>query len=298
MEGDIMWKNQKKAHPSDQELLLFSDGELSSRATERIRKHLLECWHCRTRHARIQATITEFMEVYRNSARPLPSGDDARNLLKARMAESNSRAGHDGWRWLFSARYGQSIAAVVLALAAAVLIFQHYEIGSRSTKYAALLPDPKLTPGSARTTAIGDICSMDHDEVIRPVSASLQRRVFEEYGLGEAQSANFEIDYLITPGLGGADDIRNLWPQPHNAKWNSYVKDQLEERLHSLVCGGEVNLSVAQRDIAKNWISAYQKYFHTEEPLPSKSFFIPMKPDAIRAVYSDGQRDSQILNSL
>jgi len=49
----------------------------------------------------------------------------------------------------------------------------------------------------------------------------------------------YEVDYLITPELGGADDIKNLWPQPFTAKnWSAYTKDDLEDRLHELVCSG------------------------------------------------------------
>jgi len=263
-----MLKNRKQSHPSDQELMLFTDGELSARAVGRIRKHLLECWDCRVRHAKIEATITEFMEVHRNSARPLPSGDGSRNLLKARLAELASSRGREEWRWPFSARTGQSFAALIVALAAVSLLFLLYGITQTFLeRNAGLLPDPRLTPGSARTAAIQDICSMNHDEVIHPVSAVLQERVFHEYGLREAQSSNYEIDYLITPGLGGADDIRNLWPQPHKAKWNSFVKDQLEDYLHQQVCQGRISVDKAQKDIAQDWISAYKKYFHTQSPI-------------------------------
>jgi hypothetical protein len=45
------------------------------------------------------------------------------------------------------------------------------------------------------------------------------------------------------------------------------VKDALEDRLREMVCDGNLDLTVAQREIAQNWISAYKKYFHTERPL-------------------------------
>jgi len=132
---------------------------------------------------------------------------------------------------------------------------------------AGLLPNPSLTPGAVKPVAIGDICSMDHEEVVRPVSAAIQRRVFNEYGLQGARFENYEVDYLITPGLGGSDDIRNLWPQPrYNTAWNSFVKDQLEDYLHQQVCEGKLPLVTAQKDVAKDWISAYKEYFHTNTP--------------------------------
>jgi hypothetical protein len=49
------------------------------------------------------------------------------------------------------------------------------------------------------------------------------------------------------------------------------VKDALEDRLHSMVCEGKLDLRTAQRDIATDWIAAYKKYFHTDRPLPGPS---------------------------
>jgi hypothetical protein len=34
-----------------------------------------------------------------------------------------------------------------------------------------------------------------------------------------------------------------------------------------LVCTGELDLATAQRDISRDWIAAYKRYFHTERPL-------------------------------
>ena len=103
------------------------------------------------------------------------------------------------------------------------------------------------------------------------VPHSIERVVFQEYGIADAAPTDYELDHLITPELGGASDIENLWPEPHNSTiWNSYVKDDLETRLHQLVCAGKLDLPSAQRDIATDWISAYKKYFHTDRPLSKR----------------------------
>jgi hypothetical protein len=44
------------------------------------------------------------------------------------------------------------------------------------------------------------------------------------------------------------------------------VKDELEDRLRELVCGGRLDLAEAQRDISTDWIAAYKKYFRTGQP--------------------------------
>ena len=79
---------------------------------------------------------------------------------------------------------------------------------------------------------------------------------------------DFEVDFLITPGLGGSNDIHNLWPERYySTVWNASVKDELEDRLPEMVSNGELDLSTAQRDISTDWIVAYKKYFHTDRPL-------------------------------
>jgi hypothetical protein len=52
----------------------------------------------------------------------------------------------------------------------------------------------------------------------------------------------------------------------------------LEERLHQLVCDGELDLPTAQRDIATDWIVAYKKYFHTDRPLALRSRLESVNP--------------------
>jgi hypothetical protein len=129
------------------------------------------------------------------------------------------------------------------------------------------LPDTSLTPGAAVPFDRAMLCSQE-TAGNKVVPAPLQRKVFEEYRIPGADPRAYEVDYLITPALGGADDIRNLWPQPYSApNWNARVKDALEDRLHDMVCDGGIELGEAQREIATNWIAAYKKYFHTEEPL-------------------------------
>jgi hypothetical protein len=68
--------------------------------------------------------------------------------------------------------------------------------------------------------------------------------------------------------LGGSASIRNLWPQPYFGRaWNAHVKDALEDRLHTLVCSGDLDLSTAQREIATNWVDAYKKYVQPNNPM-------------------------------
>jgi len=48
-------------HPEDDQLLAYSDGELRGLAATRVRRHLKDCWRCRTQMEDLQATVSGFM---------------------------------------------------------------------------------------------------------------------------------------------------------------------------------------------------------------------------------------------
>jgi len=253
------------SHPSNEELLLAADGEVGSRRCDRVRAHLMSCWHCRTRMAEIEATIADFTLAYEASNTSVPPIEGPRAQLKARLQENSNIP--QSWRRLGfrSARWGLSILVVALVGSIGLKVATKHWV--RTTYVTLATPRSYLTPGSIRIVTREEICSAGPAERGRAVPTSLRRKVFDEYGMPEDRADAFEVDYLITPELGGAEDIRNLWPQPYTeTEWNAHVKDALENRLHEMVCSGEIDLATAQHDIASDWISAYKKYFHSEKP--------------------------------
>src|SRR5579871_4015316 len=123
------------------------------------------------------------------------------------------------------------------------------------------LPDPKLTPGDTLDVSVQDICTPGYTKKIRNVPAEVKRQVYAEYGIQSHQPGEYEVDHLISLEIGGSNSIKNLWPQSYQTSpWNAHVKDKLENRLHKLVCSGQLDLQTAQHAIAANWITAYQKY--------------------------------------
>ena len=132
---------------------------------------------------------------------------------------------------------------------------------------AVTTPNPALTPGATVLVDQREVCR-ETSAKNKDVPVALRKRVFDEYGIRSADPKAYEVDYLITPALGGADDIHNLWPESNrSAVWNAEVKDSLEDHLRDLVCDGQLDLATAQREIATNWIEAYKKYFHTDRPV-------------------------------
>lgn len=259
----------EQAHISEEDLLRAIDGELSEEDAARVDTHLEECWACRTRRQEIESAIAVFMKVHeRNLSPKLPSADGPRALLRARVRAKLAEPPQQATSSRLPPLWAQ-VAALFVVAAFATVMAGRWTASHRSSAAvrAFLVPNASLTPGAAILASRNQVCTAPSSNN-RSVPASLQRQVFEEYGISGAQARAYEVDYLITPALGGADDIHNLWPQSYSASvWNARVKDALEDRLHELVCEGQLDLATAQREISADWIAAYKKYFMTDRPL-------------------------------
>jgi hypothetical protein len=261
---------KEPGHLSDEDILLVLDGESSRRLARSAQAHLAACWECRSRVGVLEGTIEAFVSLHRrnlDAELPDPKGPNA--LLRARLAEAaaerSSLTSSPFFRLPVLARaFAYLCAAVFVAGLGSLVLFKHsqprpFAVANRT------VPDPRLTPGATRAVSLGDVCSMPHEEVVHDVSGSLRQQVFREYGIVNPRPEDYEVDYLIAPGLGGSEDIRNLWPEPStSSNWNAHKKDALEERLHELVCNGELDLNTAQKAIATDWITAYEKYCQSD----------------------------------
>jgi hypothetical protein len=238
-------------HLSDQELLQALDGEVEADVLE---AHLAACWTCRARKQELENAIVDFVRLPKPA---LPSADGPRALLRAQLADLGRRQSMSHSWWL--------AAGICALIVAGVAIGEYWRQSIRTV--VVTVPDPKLTPGATVLLSTGEVCQASSAKN-KAVPVALRQRVFEAYGIPRAEPRAYEVDYLITPALGGADDIHNLWPQSNSdTAWNAQVKDDLEDHLRALVCAGKLDLATAQRELAGNWIEAYKKYFHTDRPL-------------------------------
>ena len=272
---------------------MVADGELFSRRTAQVRAHVTACRDCRARMAEFEQTIVDFAQLYRQGLDPqVPPIAGSRALLRAQLTELAVNPKSGPWQWFrqfaFSFRsaayVGMASLAVVLAGMGLLQYFTVHETNSDAISFVSgAVPDRSLTPGATRRATVSDICSNAHEEVVRAVPASLRQEVLQKYGIGEVSASDYEIDYLIAPGLGGAEDVQNLWPQSYRSSvWNAHVKDALEERLHQMVCAGKLDLPTAQHDISTDWIAAYKKYFHTDRPVTGNLDLISDEQSGLR----------------
>jgi hypothetical protein len=115
-------------------------------------------------------------------------------------------------------------------------------------------------------TVASTTCTSGYTSSIRPPESITEP---EKQGSAAAYGytgsfATGEYDHLVPLELGGdPNDPANLWVEPNDnssatSTYNS--KDVLENRLHDLVCAGQLALATAQEAIASNWAAAYQTY--------------------------------------
>ncbi len=262
-------QHSDQQHPTDEIILRHIDHELPPEEATRVRAHMAECSDCHQRELAMLSTTDAITDIYRAELPPPDSYEvEPRDRLQRALAALQpSRPSHGRLLGPFSSPYGLGIAA----LGVLVLAFALPEGGSwrhiASPEAQFFVPNRSLTPGAVRPVTLAEVCSANDNDLDPAVSPSLQKAVLDEYGVrAKKHTREYQIDYLINPQLGGTSDIRNLWPESSsNAQWNAQVKDELERRLHQMVCAGTVDLPVAQREIATDWIAAYKKYVGTAQ---------------------------------
>ena len=285
-------------HLSDAQLILSSDSELVPKHND-VYAHLEVCAQCKERAAQFNNLVAQVAQA--QDARlgsQLPPLAGPRAALRTRLAQMPSDGSNlfvrlpASTKWLAGAAF---MAAIALIIVAATFTAHRYTTpGRNAASEDDLRPNHVLTPGAARRISLEKVCSLSHEEVVKQVSPYQRQKVFEEYGIPLDQADKYEVDYLITPGLGGDDDLRNLWPEPYNTPtWNAHVKDTLEERLHELVCSHRLDLSEAQKAITSDWIAAYKKYVYKSQSGGQACSKRPFSSIAMALFLSKGPRSSR-----
>jgi hypothetical protein len=266
-----MWSTTK--HLDDHELMLAVDAELTPRRQAALDAHAAECASCRRRRDELATALRRVSPLLQSeSADATPASSYARIRLAAamrKMAEED-RERWTSWRLPAAVRSGPhlvaSVGLIVVLVVGAVLATRATQARSNRQIERAALPLSELTPGAVSTLTVGELCAGGRPS--RLVPDATRRQVLSGYAMEHVSDRMYELDALVTPDLGGTTDAANLWPQRYYSPvWNARVKDELEELLPKLVCGGRLELSVAQRAIAADWVGAYKRFFQTDRPL-------------------------------
>ena len=158
-----------------------------------------------------------------------------------------------------------ALSALALAIYLLTLSYGDRQGGWRtSITISRDLPDPALTPGVAATGDKVTICNRS-TKTVRNVPQSEKNEVLRRYGLKDRHDGwcgehGCEIDHCVSLEAGGDNAIENLWPESYEGEWNAHKKDRLENKLHHMICNGEISVADAQAMSCARWVEAYKKY--------------------------------------
>ncbi|MFI5240796.1 MAG: HNH endonuclease signature motif containing protein [Candidatus Saccharimonadia bacterium] len=134
------------------------------------------------------------------------------------------------------------------------------------------LQDKACTPGAVFAGVTkAQICMPGYSSSVRNVSDSTKNEVYDEYGITSHVTGQYEVDHLVSLELGGSNDISNLWPEPADPVPGFHQKDSVENSLHDKVCSGVIALTIAQSDIADNWLTIYNATYGSNQPQAAAS---------------------------
>lgn len=274
-------------HLSDADLLTLLDADASGEDAPSAHAHLASCAACLARWCALSAADASVRGMHDDEAW---AAGIRRERERTRLADRLSTSAPRRDRWfpvtVRNAWAGAGAAVLLLAFAIAALVNVPGGLSMRRNGPAPVafdvepgaLPLRHLTPGATMTVRAAELCRAMPVEPA-PISEEIRAAVLRAYGMEHLLDHEYELDYLVTPDLGGAPEPRNLWPEPYGARvWNARVKDELESLLPQLVCEGKVDLATAQHDIASNWIAAYKKYFNTDRPVRLSSRAVAPAP--------------------
>jgi len=119
------------------------------------------------------------------------------------------------------------------------------------------------SPAAAASALRNRLSGIADEEAMQPVVFDEDEGLLDQGDLEPGTA--YEIDHLIPLSIGGSDDDANLWPEPRRMiepEWSAERKDELEMRLHALVCAGRIEIVDAQEVIAEDWTEAWLRYVH------------------------------------
>ena len=152
------------SHPALHELLGYLDDELSPHARTRVELHVENCVECRAQLDDLSVANAEIVVAH---SEPREDGWDGiaqqQAALRARLAEmiaSSTPQKQPSLRWTTSLAY--AAALIVLTAIGGFFLQQR----SKGPEQSLALPNPSFTPGATRQVSLGELCSVNDDEVV------------------------------------------------------------------------------------------------------------------------------------
>ena len=121
------------------------------------------------------------------------------------------------------------------------------------------LPDSSCTPGAVLPDVkLRALCTPGYSKRALHVSGMTRELVYAAYGIKVHPPGRYEIDHLVSLGLGGSNVQANLWPE-QGAFPGYHDKNTVVNYLHAQVCQHRLALATAQQELAHDWLALYRR---------------------------------------
>jgi hypothetical protein len=144
------------------------------------------------------------------------------------------------------------LIAVTFLLAASLASAQHCrKIDIDKSSGFCTVPDPKLTPGEMDAS----LACVSNAERPRNVTTAEKNSILAVYGNpANTKKSSGEFDHWFPHWMGGSDEPKNIWFEPHAGKFGSFTKDKVERMLWRNVCVNKtMSLDQAKAVYLRGW---------------------------------------------
>lgn len=122
-----------------------------------------------------------------------------------------------------------------------------------------------VTGGSSDTSDYTELTieysGKSYSEANRKVTQAVKKKVCYIYEC----KGSYQVDHIVSLGLGGSNEITNLWAMPETNMWNGENwgykrKDAVEKILIERMKGKKMTPLEAQKCLSEDWIRCWKKY--------------------------------------
>jgi hypothetical protein len=119
------------------------------------------------------------------------------------------------------------------------------------------VPDPALTPGEMDAS----LACVSNADRPRSVTNSEKDAILRAYGYpATTKKSTGEFDHWFPHWMGGSDEPKNIWFEPHAGKFGSFAKDKVELLLWRNVCVDKtMTLDQAKAAYLRGWTRVLPK---------------------------------------
>jgi hypothetical protein len=99
------------------------------------------------------------------------------------------------------------------------------------------LPDITCAPKATIKTATNkQICGRIFPTSTGNISETTKSMIYNSYNHSSYTPGQYEINHLMSLGLGGSNELANLFPEPASPRTGFHEKDLVKNYLHNRVC--------------------------------------------------------------